>query len=733
MNSKKIVCLVSAMAMVFGMAACGNKKAPADTTAAAGTDVASTDATAPSGYVDPYAELAEDYDAKSEAIYNDVLGEFATAYDAAKAATDVNQRYALMAVAEAKLMESGVMLPLTTQGGNYAISRVAPYTITSVLWGSDWNRFHNALVCTDPIKKTDRDELKAMWKDLKGTGTWEAEAKKFLEGKGYTIKDTYTLGYGSDPQTWDGQGTSRSADSEAIVNTIDNLVEYDSENVLQPALAEALPEVSEDGLTYTFKIRQGVKWVDSQGREVGDLTAHDWVTGMQHVMDAKAGLEALLEGVIKNAKEYNVGEITDMNEVGVKAIDDYTLQYTLCQPTSYFTTMLGYGIFSPMNKAYYESQGGKFGEDFDASAADYTYGKDPDHIAYCGPYLVANATAKNTIVFKANPSYWNKDGITLSQIIWKFNDGKDATKAYNDTMNGTLDGAGLNSSSVEAARKDNVFDDLAYLSSTNATSFSMFHNVNRVAMANVADNTVQSPKTEEDNVRSIAALRNAHFRRAICFALDRANYNAMTVGEELKLNALRNSYTPGNFVALDADTTIAINGTDTTFEKGTQYGVIMQAQLDADKIPMKVWDPAADGGLGSSDGFDGWFNADNAKAELAAAVEELKALGVEVSAENPIQIDLPVWASNEGFANRANAYKQSLETVLGGAVKVNLPECVDAEAWYNAGYFTNLGEDANYDVYDVSGWSPDYGDPASYLDTFLPDYAGFMVKCIGIF
>ena len=74
-----------------------------------------------------------------------------------------------------------------------------------------------------------------------------------------------------------------------------------------------------------------------------------------------------------------------------------------------------------------------------------------------------------------------------------------------------------------------------------------------------------------------------------------------------------------------------------------------------------------------------------------------------------------------------------MEKTLDGLVVVNLVACVDNESWYYAGYYTDFGYEANYDVYDVSGWGPDYGDPSSYLDTFLPDYAGYMIKCIGIF
>ena len=162
------------------------------------------------------------------------------------------------------------------------------------------------------------------------------------------------------------------------------------------------------------------------------------------------------------------------------------------------------------------------------------------------------------------------------------------------------------------------------------------------------------------------------------------------------------------------------------------YGEIMQAQIDADGVKIKVWDPTLEGGMGSTDGFDGWYNADNAKAEMEIAIKELKDAGVYIDAENPIQIDLPYYSASESRTNMGQVYKQSLETILEG-VQVNLVECVTADEWYYCGYYTEAGNEANYDMYDLSGWGPDYGDPQTYLDTFLSDYAGYMVKCIGIY
>lgn len=730
-NLKRVLCALLALVMVLGFVGCKNNgddkttPAPNNTNKPAESEVPATavpNTPLPTG----------DYNAMSAAIYDAQLGAFNTLYQAAKEEQNVSKRYALMAQAEAKLLEAAVLIPGTTNGGNYGLSRVAKRSASTVLWGNDSDRFHNVLITTELISAEDQTHLKAMWNEVRGTGTYSQKATDYLKEKGYTLKDTYNMGYASDPKTWDALATSRSADSEAIVNTYDGLVEYDNENEIKPALAESW-EVSEDGKTYTFHIRQGAKWVDAQGREVADVKADDFVAGMQHMLDAGGGLEYLVENIIVNALEYNKGDVTDFAEVGVKATDDNTVVYTLCQPTSYFITMLGYNVFAPMSRTYFESKGGVFGKDDYKAAVDagtMKYGQTVNDIAYCGPYTVTNYTAENTIVFEANPTYWNKDNITIKTLTWKFNDGKDPTKAYEDTKAGTLDGCGLSSASLEACKADGNFEKYCTVSDTDATSFVLFLNLNRNAYANVNDATkAVSTMTDDQKKRTDAAMLNVHFRRAIGMGLDIATYNGQIVGEELKLNSVRNSYTPGNFVALEEDVTIEINGESKTFAKGTYYGEIMQAQIDADGVKIKVWDAENQ----TSDGFAGWHNPANAYEELQQAITELKEFGVEISKDNPIVMDLPYYSGADIYTNRAQTLKQSVEEALQGCVVVNLVSCADAQEWYYAGYYTESGKDANYTLYDVSGWGPDYGDPATYLDTMLGDGAGYMAKCLGLF
>ena len=743
--NKKFLSLVLALMMMLSLVACGgnnNNDTPADNTPADNTPVEDN---TPSD-TDPVDEVVNYKDVSRDdgEIYDAVFGDFYDAYMKAAEEQDVPTRYALMAIAEAKMLEQAVMLPKIANGGGYAITRIAPYTSSPTLWGHDEYRYYTRLVTTEILKSEDISALRALYGEVKGTGTYLDEARAYLEEHGYTIKDTYTdmSRFNDDPATWDILSTSQQASSEFICKTVSNPIEYDVEDTMQPALAESW-DVSDDGLTVTLHIREGVEWVDSQGRKVADVVADDWVAGMQHMMDAAGGLEFLVDGVIVGATEYINQDTTDFSTVGVSAPDDHTVVYTLTAPTPYFMTMMNYSVFAPMSRSYYESQGGKFGIDYDSTAADYNYGKTPDNIAYCGPYLVTNFTSKNTMVFQANESYWDAEHVNLKTMTFIYDDGTDPLRTYNETLAGNVDATGLGTSALQKAKEDTVeidgetktvFDAYHYQSTTDATAFVGFMNLNRQAFANANDNTkAVSQQTEDQKERAHAAMLNQHFRMALCAGLDRGNFQAQRVGDELKFNALINSYTPGTFVSLGADVTIDINGSSKTYPAGTNYGVIVQDQITADGYPMKVYDPSAADGAGSSSGFDGWYNLDYAKSEFAKAVEELTAQGMEITEENPLVIDYPHAQNAEVWINTANVLQQCWEEMGGGLLKINLVPCADQTEWYQCGYYPENGADMNFDFIDVSGWGPDYGDPSTYLNTLLPDGVGYMAKSFGLY
>ena len=699
---KKILALVLALAMVLPMAL--------------GASAAQ------------YPALEEKDD---QQLYDENLGEFYDMYMEALECMDVDQRYALEALAEAKLLQASVLLPTTSNYGNFAIGRTVPKTANGTLWGNDSDRQYSILATKEIIKAADRDALTAMWMEAADAATYVAEAKAYLADNGYTLEDEYKYPSSSDPQTWDALNTYLQADSRPLVQLCDGLMMYDLKNTQQFALAESY-EANEDMTVFTFKIRQGVKWVDSQGREIGEVTADDFVAGMQHMLDCQAGLEWLVDGVIVGAAEYMYGETTDFADVGVKALDEYTLEYTLCDSTPYFLTMLGYNIFFPMNRAYFLSQGGAFGVDEFAAAKEsdsYKYGTSPDTIAYNGPFLVKSFTEKNTIVFEANPTYYNPDILGVHTLTWKYDDGTDNTKTYKDMVAGDITNAGLNTATMEIAKADGLFDEYAYVSETDATAFVEWLNIDRKAYANYNDaNLAVSTHTEDQKLLAQAALRNVHFRRAVHYSIDRATMVAQRKGEDLKYNSMINAYVPGNFVYLSKDVTVDINGESVTFPAGTAYGTIRQAQLEADGSHIKSFDEET--GLGT--GFDGWYNPEVAVAELEIAIAELAEQGYEISAENPVRLDIASFTGNDSFKNQDQAAKQSIEEVLGGVVIVDIVPCETQMDWLNATYYPNTGDEMNFDIGNNGGWGPDYGDPKSYLDTMLPGANG-MTKSFGLF
>lgn len=703
---KKFMALLLAVAMVLSMAACGAKtETPAATNAPVATEAAPTDA------AEVVYERGDD-----EEVYDMVLADYAELLEAAEASSDVNERFVLFAQAEAALLDSAVFIPNTTQNGAYTISRVAPRTVPYVQWGNDDDRLKKMVISDEFLTPEERADLLALW-DAACKGEGEYDPAAYLTEKGHTIQNTYTTTFSTAPVTLDWLNTSSQADTEITVNCVDGLVEYDGLSVMNPALAESW-EVSEDGTVYTFKIREGVNWYTAEGQAYAEVTAQDFVAGFHHMLDTQAGLEWLVDGVVAGAGEYMSGESFD--DVGYKAVDKYTLEITLCQPTTYFMTMLTYSCFLPICDSFYQAHGGVYGmEEYAEASADestYTYGKSTDVASqvYCGPFLVQKLEKDSEIFLVRNTNYYKNDETTLESIKWVYDNGEDLTALYNDTVAGTYAGIGVsNETTRKLAEADGNFEKYSYISETTSTTYFGGLNMNRGTFA-LESGACASPKSEQAKIDTVTALHNKDFRKAVLFAFDRETQNAISRGE-LALTNLRNMYTHPEFVSLTADVTDAAGH---TFVAGTFYGEMVQYYCDQIGAEITV-----------KDGVSGWYNPDSAKAHLEAAKAEL---GDSVS--YPIQIDVVYYGASDLNTAQAAAFKTAIEENLGAEnVQVNLIEATTSEDYYASGYRASNGEAGNFDMFWGSGWGPDYGDPSTYLDTFKSQGAGYMTKVIGLF
>lgn len=191
-------------------------------------------------------------------------------------------------------------------------------------------------------------------------------------------------------------------------------------------------KVSDDGLTWTFKLREDAKW--SNGDPV---TAHDFVYAWRRAVDPATGSEYgpyMMGGVIKNATAVNKGEVA-VEELGVRAEDDHTLVVELENPTPYFESLTTFGTFLPMNQKFVEAQGDK-------------YATSTETLVFNGPFTLEKWTSTaNKWELVKNENYWDKDSVKLDKITFVVV--KDPQAGVDLYEKGEVDRAGLSSDLVD--------------------------------------------------------------------------------------------------------------------------------------------------------------------------------------------------------------------------------------------------------------------------------------------
>ena len=395
--------------------------------------------------------------------------------------------------------------------------------------------------------------------------------------------------YGSEVETLNYLYTSNTNDYEMCANMVDCLVEYDQYGVMQPALAESW-EHNDDYTEWTFHIRPGVKWVDAEGNEVADVTANDWVSSARWVNDAanNSSNQYMYNGIVKNAEAYfnytaylleseNGTRTTDdegdpiepvaevsFDDVGVKAVDDQTLVYTMETPCTYFPTVLSYTTYMPVYGPFLEEMGDSFGVD------NYS-------VLYNGAYIMTSFEPQNQRILTKNETYWDKDNVFIDEIQYLYN--TSATQLGPESfIRGEVDWAQIDASILSAWLEDPERQDMVSPSRANV-SFSYFFCFNFEPRFD--------DSLEPDNW--LLAVNNENFRQSIRYGLDRIN--ALTVVEPEDPESLLNrTITPATFTSAA--------GLDYT-----QYPALQE--------------------ISSSDGF----NEELALQYKEAAVEELTAAG----------------------------------------------------------------------------------------------------------
>ena len=133
--------------------------------------------------------------------------------------------------------------------------------------------------------------------------------------------ETYNYVYSSDPSSLNYLAENRATTNDIVTNLVDGLMENDQYGNYIPSLAEDW-SVSQDGLTYTYKLRKDAKWYTSEGEEYAPVTAQDFVTGLKYAADKKSEALYLVQESVAGLEDYINGKTTDFSTVGVKALDD---------------------------------------------------------------------------------------------------------------------------------------------------------------------------------------------------------------------------------------------------------------------------------------------------------------------------------------------------------------------------------------------------------------------------
>lgn len=473
---------------------------------------------------------------------------------------------------------------------------------------------------------------------------------------------SFTTLYSSEVTTLNYLVTATTNDFAISANVIDTLVEYDMYGIMRPSLAQSW-ENSEDGLVWTFNLRQDANWVNGDGEVYAPVTAHDFVTSAKYILNAKnaSATADIVYDVIAGAKAYYMGTTTpaegeeahpvqEWETVGVKALDDYTLQYTLLEPVPYFLSMLTYVNFMPVNEQFLNEKGDEFG-----------IAASKDNLLYCGAYYISEFKPQEIRVMSKNKNNWDADKVYIDHIIAKYN--KESTTVSPEMyLRGEVDAASLNTELTADWLKDEKKASMIHPVRQPSSYYAYFYAFN----FDPQFDAIHEPENWK------IAVNNENFRQSIVAAFNRVKAKTLLDPDNPEA-MLYNTFTPPTFLT---------NSEGVDFVQLGELAAISAKDVNS-------------------------FDKEAALAYKAAAVEELTAAG----AKFPVKILLLYnpSASANNSAEEAQIVEQQLEDVLG-------KDYIDViiESGPSSSYLT-ARRTGMYGMMNCNV-GPDFADPLTYHD-----------------
>ena len=458
------------------------------------------------------------------------------------------------------------------------------------------------------------------------------------------------------------------SDFENLCNLTEPLLEVDTYGELSPALAEEWG-TEDGGLTWTFKLREGVKWVDVNAQEKADCVSQDFATSLEWVLNFhkndSANTSMPLE-MIQGAEEYyeytktlsaeeaqalTAGEGSKFLEmVGIETPDDYTVVYHCTTPKPYFDTVATYACLYPVSQAMVDELGVKGVQEMNNETMWYN-----------GGYTMTSYVQGNEKVFTKNPTYWDTECSLFNTVTIKMVESNDV--AFQLYQTGEVDYVDLTESNLKtiSGNANNEFYDYLVEKPVDKYSYQIHFNYSK----NKEDGT---PDTNWNT-----AIANENFRKAIYYGLDLTDYYK-------RVNAVNPMNCENNFYTMKG----LIYTSD-----GTDYTELVRQEM----------------GLPENNG-ETMIRLDAEKAEeyKQAAIEELTALGVTF----PVGLDYYIASANQVSLDSANVFKQTVSSSLGDDfIVVNIKTYISSAT-------TEVYTPKLHSI-STNGWGADYGDPQNYL------------------